>query len=72
MTKENYILLTDGDCILKIMPFEFESNNTFWILGLNFFHNYYIIFDMDNESVGIAESILSDFSRNFVDLTPES
>lgn len=60
MTKENYIWLYDGDCIVKIMYYDFStSSDPFWILGLNFFHNYYTIYDMDSMRVGIANSIYS-------------
>jgi len=30
----------------------------FWILGLNFFTNYYTVFDYENNRIGFAESIL--------------
>jgi len=27
------------------------------ILGINFFQNYYVAFDMDNQAVGLAQSV---------------
>jgi len=28
-----------------------------WILGLNFFNNYYTVFDYENKQIGFVESI---------------
>jgi len=44
LTKEDYIMLYNGDCVFKIMEFDFWPREGFWILGLNFFHNYYVVF----------------------------
>lgn len=30
---------------------------TMWILGLNFFINYYTVFDYENRKIGFADSI---------------
>jgi hypothetical protein len=32
-------------------------NRPYWILGLNFFQNYYTVFDYENNSIGFAPSI---------------
>jgi hypothetical protein len=29
----------------------------YWILGLNFFENYYTVFDYENQQIGFAVSI---------------
>ena len=29
----------------------------YWILGLNFFTNYYTVFDYENKSIGFAKSV---------------
>lgn len=34
-----------------------DANNPgFWIMGLNFFHNYYSVFDIDNQRIGFSVS----------------
>jgi len=41
----------------------------YWILGLNFFTNYYAVFDYENMRIGFAESIKfgKAQSRTFID-----
>ena len=41
-----------------------------WIMGLDFFTNYYMVFDHDNKKVGVALSINAD--QKLIDLTKES
>lgn len=42
----------DDVCVVKITH---HPNNT-WILGLNFFTNYYAVFDYEKEALGLVES----------------
>lgn len=58
LTPENYFELYEGKHYLRIMTGYFESD--FWILGLNFFHNYYSVFDLENQRIGFAVSVISD------------
>ena len=39
----------------------------FWVLGLNFFHNFYSIYDADNLRVGFAVSFRSNLTDSIVD-----
>ena len=41
-------------CVIKIMH---GPHKPYWILGLNFFTNYYTVFDYKNFQIGFAESI---------------
>lgn len=41
------------------MNLNFPANNRFWVMGLTFFHNYYTVFDVDNQRIGFAESKIS-------------
>ena len=43
-----------GKCVIKIMH---GPHKPYWILGLNFFNNYYTVFDYKNLQIGFAESI---------------
>lgn len=49
----------NGHCVLQIAP---TGNTGKAYLGINFFQNYYGIFDMENRRVGFAESIYSELS----------
>jgi hypothetical protein len=41
-----------------------RGKEKFWIMGMNFFHRYYSVFDMDLKRIGFSESIYSeDISR---------
>lgn len=43
-------------CVIKFMH---APGRKMWILGLNFFTNYYTVFDYENKRIGFAESILA-------------
>ena len=45
----------DGECGLKILSLEMSTD--MWILGLNFFHEYYTIFDQGEKRIGFAQSL---------------
>lgn len=51
----------NGHCVLQIAP---TGDTGKAYLGINFFENYYGIFDMDNQRVGFAESVYSDLSEH--------
>ena len=36
--------------------FMHHPGRSMWILGLNFFNNYYTVFDYQNQSIGFAKS----------------
>lgn len=40
-------------CVAKFMH---HPGRNEWILGLNFFNNYYTVFDYGNDSIGFAKS----------------
>ena len=44
----------DGQCVIKFMHAPGSSQ---WILGLNFFKNYYTVFDYSGPRIGFADSI---------------
>lgn len=43
-------------CRLKIMQSPLDQ---YWILGLNFFHGYYTVFDAGNKRIGFAKTTLA-------------
>jgi len=50
----SYIGYYEGVCTMKIMTNKKDKN--FLTLGLNFFENYYIAFDVENKRVGLQTS----------------
>jgi len=48
-------------CVIKLMH---GPHKPYWILGLNFFTNYYTVFDYKNKQIGFAESINLDEPPN--------
>ena len=59
----SYIGYQAGVCTLKIMTNKKDKN--FLTLGLNFFENYYIAFDVGNKRVGLQTS---KHSKNLLNL----
>jgi len=56
--QDSYLLWAGDEIVFKIMTMPDSSwDIDFWILGLNFFHHYYTIFDMDEKTVGFTPSI---------------
>jgi hypothetical protein len=44
----------DGTCVVKFMH---HPGRNEWILGVNFFQNYYSVMDYENQRIGFAPSI---------------
>ena len=59
----SYIGYSTGICTLKIMTNKRDKN--FLTLGLNFFENYYTVFDVQNKRIGLQTSVSS---KNLLDL----
>lgn len=56
--QESYLMYTGEEVVFMVMTMPDSSwDIDFWILGLNFFHNYYTVFDMDESRVGFAPSV---------------
>ena len=55
--KDSYVECDDSYCYLYIME---DSSTDKWILGLNFFENYYTIYDYEKKRVGISLSATAD------------
>mmetsp|Transcript_3416 Transcript_3416/g.5780 ORF Transcript_3416/g.5780 Transcript_3416/m.5780 type:complete len:167 (-) Transcript_3416:63-563(-) len=58
--RQEYVIQRDqwfersGDkCVIKFMH---GPHKDYWILGLNFFNNYYTVFDYQNKKIGFAKS----------------
>ena len=60
ISKHQYMINRNGHCVLQIAP---TGDTGKAYLGINFFENYYGVFDMDNKRVGFAESVYSDLSE---------
>ena len=51
---ESYLTSYGSICTINVMYMPSLSN---WVLGLNFFQNYYVVFDQQNMRLGFADSI---------------
>jgi len=49
-------------CSLMVAPEEYLNNT--WVLGSPFLANYYVLFDLDNMTIGFANSVNSDEPEN--------
>ena len=52
--RESYVIDAGSICEIGIMS---HSTMQLWILGINFFENYYVVFDQENKKVGFAPSV---------------
>ena len=55
-----------GECVIKFMH---APGRTQWILGLNFFTNYYTVFDYENYRIGFSKSVnwMKPQSKSFIE-----
>lgn len=59
-----------GDkCIFKFMIMDFPRGSGFWIMGINFLHNYYTVFDQENMRIGFSVSKNSNIKNSIIDLS---
>lgn len=66
MPKESYMMYKtlngDEGCFLKFSPWKWQGmgdkdpNAEYWVLGAQFLHNYYTIYDFKNHKIGLVES----------------
>jgi hypothetical protein len=52
--RDKWFERSGNQCVIKFMH---GPRKGYWILGLNFFENYYTVFDYETMSIGFAESI---------------
>jgi len=64
--RDKWVERADGQCVVKFMH---GPSKDYWILGLNFFENYYTVFDYENLAIGFADSINQDVvvGSSFID-----
>jgi len=53
--RDEWFAKSGDQCIIKFMH---GPNKRYWILGLNFFTNYYTVFDYENKQIGFVDSII--------------
>ena len=51
--RDQWVERANNQCIIKFMH---GPHKDYWILGLNFFNNYYTVFDYENKQIGFAKS----------------
>lgn len=56
INRDQWFERAEDTCVIKFMH---APGRNMWILGLNFFTNYYTVFDYENMKIGFAESILA-------------
>jgi len=56
ISKHQYIIFKEDFCVVQIAP---SQDGYGGFLGINWFENYYTIFDVENKRVGFAESVYS-------------
>ena len=65
LPKESYIHREFGFCYLLVIAKDFRPGRMFgrnmWILGNNFLTNYYSIYDLENQRIGLVESRHAEF-----------
>lgn len=54
MPRDMWYERKDGVCVVKFMH---APHRREWILGVNFFQNYYSVMDYENQRIGFAPSI---------------
>jgi hypothetical protein len=71
--KESYLELQYDQCILLISNM-YSVGSGDWMMGINFWENYYMVFDNDNFRVGIAPSkiankrVIAQYSKTSTEL----
>lgn len=59
LPKSSYMLHFNGDCYLMVLGKNFGFSSGMWILGNNFLHNYYTIYDVQDLRIGLVPSNLA-------------
>lgn len=54
MRPESYVIERESSCELQMNTIPAGANDSEWILGNNFLRNYYMMFNMENSSIGFA------------------
>jgi len=66
MPKESYMMYKkqgeNEGCFLLMTPWKFmgmgdkDPSHEYWVLGAQFLHNYYTIYDFQKHAIGLVES----------------
>jgi len=65
INRDQWFERSGNKCVIKFMH---APGRDTWILGMNFFSNYYTVFDYEKKQIGFAQSVLagSPPSRSFI------